>query len=202
MSEANLLDPPGRRHDEAGGCRSFHPGQVLRAACCTATRTDDDAEPAAAGDADGRSARGDVARDHSQELRLHTPDRGPGSRWSWQRQPGSRIFYGPYDAQDLLKEHADELDITMVPFQLMVYAENRAQYIPIDEKTDADQVLNISGTELRRRLQEGSRDSGMVLVSRTLSPSCAGRTRRDTSRASRCSSPDSAALANRRLQTH
>jgi sulfate adenylyltransferase len=64
-------------------------------------------------------------------------------------------FYGPYDAQDLLLEHADELDITMVPFQLMVYAENRAQYIPIDEKTEDDTVLNISGTELRRRLQEG-----------------------------------------------
>jgi len=64
-------------------------------------------------------------------------------------------FYGPYDAQDLLKEHADELDISMVPFQLMVFAENRAQYIPISEATDDDNVLNISGTELRRRLQEG-----------------------------------------------
>jgi sulfate adenylyltransferase len=64
-------------------------------------------------------------------------------------------FYGPYDAQELLKEHADELDITMVPFQLMVYAENRAEYIPIDEAGDDDNVLNISGTELRRRLQEG-----------------------------------------------
>jgi sulfate adenylyltransferase len=64
-------------------------------------------------------------------------------------------FYGPYDAQDMLLEHADELDITMVPFQLMVYAENRAEYIPIDEKTDDDHVLNISGTEFRRRLQEG-----------------------------------------------
>ncbi|MEJ2127652.1 MAG: bifunctional sulfate adenylyltransferase/adenylylsulfate kinase [Woeseiaceae bacterium] len=64
-------------------------------------------------------------------------------------------FYGPYDAQELLVEHADELDITMVPFQLMVYAENRAQYIPIDEKRDDDTLLNISGTELRRRLQEG-----------------------------------------------
>jgi len=64
-------------------------------------------------------------------------------------------FYGPYDAQELLLEHAEELDITMVPFQLMVYAENRAQYIPIDEKADDDSVLNISGTELRRRLQEG-----------------------------------------------
>ncbi len=37
----------------------------------------------------------------------------------------------------------------------MVYAENKAQYIPIDEATDKDEVLNISGTELRRRLQEG-----------------------------------------------
>ncbi|MDH3552231.1 MAG: bifunctional sulfate adenylyltransferase/adenylylsulfate kinase [Gammaproteobacteria bacterium] len=80
-----------------------------------------------------------VGRDHA----------GPG------QDSHGEDFYGPYDAQELLKEHADELDITMVPFQLMVYAENRAQYIPIDEKTDDDYVLNISGTELRRRLQEG-----------------------------------------------
>lgn len=80
-----------------------------------------------------------VGRDHA----------GPG------QDSNGKDFYGPYDAQDLLKEHADELDITMVPFQLMVYAENRAQYIPIDEAEDDDNVLNISGTELRRRLQEG-----------------------------------------------
>ncbi len=80
-----------------------------------------------------------VGRDHA----------GPG------QDSKGKDFYGPYDAQDLLKEHADELDITMVPFQLMVYAENRAQYIPIDEAGDDDNVLNISGTELRRRLQEG-----------------------------------------------
>ncbi|MDX2410720.1 MAG: bifunctional sulfate adenylyltransferase/adenylylsulfate kinase [Woeseiaceae bacterium] len=64
-------------------------------------------------------------------------------------------FYGPYDAQELLTEHAEELDISMVPFQLMVFAENRAEYIPADQKTDDDNVLNISGSELRRRLQEG-----------------------------------------------
>jgi len=80
-----------------------------------------------------------VGRDHA----------GPG------QDSNGEDFYGAYDAQELLREHADELDITMVPFQLMVYAENRAQYIPIDEKTDDDHVLNISGTELRRRLQEG-----------------------------------------------
>jgi len=80
-----------------------------------------------------------VGRDHA----------GPG------QDSNGNDFYGPYDAQELLKEHADELDISMVPFQLMVFAENRAQYIPIDEATDDDHVLNISGTELRRRLQEG-----------------------------------------------
>ncbi|MEO1202170.1 MAG: bifunctional sulfate adenylyltransferase/adenylylsulfate kinase [Pseudomonadota bacterium] len=80
-----------------------------------------------------------VGRDHA----------GPG------KDSKGQDFYGPYDAQELLTEHADELDITMVPFQLMVFAENRAQYIPIDESTDADHVLNISGTELRRRLAEG-----------------------------------------------
>jgi len=42
----------------------------------------------------------------------------------------------------------------MVPFRLMVYAENRAQYVPVDETEGDDKVLNISGTELRRRLRE------------------------------------------------
>ena len=80
-----------------------------------------------------------VGRDHA----------GPG------KDSKGEDFYGPYDAQALLKEYADELDITMVPFQLMVYAENRAQYVPVDDTTDDDTVLNISGTELRRRLAEG-----------------------------------------------
>jgi sulfate adenylyltransferase len=80
-----------------------------------------------------------IGRDHA----------GPG------KDSNGKDFYGPYDAQEMLTEHADELDISMVPFRMMVYAENRAQYIPIDEATDDDRTLNISGTELRRRLQEG-----------------------------------------------
>jgi len=80
-----------------------------------------------------------VGRDHA----------GPG------KDSKGNDFYGPYDAQELLKEHQEELDISMVPFRMMVYAENRAQYIPVDDATDDDHVLNISGTELRRRLAEG-----------------------------------------------
>ena len=43
----------------------------------------------------------------------------------------------------------------MVPFQDMVYVEDRDQYVPEDEVRRARRVLDISGTELRRRLQEG-----------------------------------------------
>ncbi len=80
-----------------------------------------------------------IGRDHA----------GPG------QDSKGRDFYGPYDAQELLKEHEEELDISMVPFRMMVYVQNKAQYVPVDETSDDDVVLNIAGTELRRRLQEG-----------------------------------------------
>ena len=66
-------------------------------------------------------------------------------------------FYGPYDAQKLFKEYEDEMGIEMVDFKHMVYVQERAQYEPFEEIKDKDKitVLNISGTELRRRLNEG-----------------------------------------------
>ena len=80
-----------------------------------------------------------VGRDHA----------GPGNR------PDGEPFYGPYDAQELFSEHEKELDISMVPFQEMVYVEDRAQYLPINETTKEMKIQSISGTEFRRRLQEG-----------------------------------------------
>lgn len=80
-----------------------------------------------------------VGRDHA----------GPGD------DSTGKPFYGPYDAQELYRQHEEELDITMVPFKMMVYVENRAQYVPADETESSDTVLNISGTEFRRRLREG-----------------------------------------------
>ncbi|MDA0261734.1 MAG: bifunctional sulfate adenylyltransferase/adenylylsulfate kinase [Proteobacteria bacterium] len=80
-----------------------------------------------------------VGRDHA----------GPGNR------PDGTPFYGPYAAQELFSEHQSELDISMVPFQEMVYVENRAQYLPVNETTDDMTIRSISGTEFRRRLQEG-----------------------------------------------
>ena len=80
-----------------------------------------------------------VGRDHA----------GPGNR------PDGKPFYGPYDAQELFSKYEKELDISMVPFQEMVYIENRAQYLPINETTEDMTIQNISDTEFRRRLQEG-----------------------------------------------
>jgi len=82
-----------------------------------------------------------VGRDHA----------GPG------KNSAGVDFYGPYDAQDLFREHQDEIGIEMVDFKHMVYVQERAQYEPADEIDDRDNVtvLNISGTELRRRLREG-----------------------------------------------
>lgn len=64
-------------------------------------------------------------------------------------------FYGAYDAQTLMREHEHELGITMVPFQEMVYVEDRAQYVAADETKPGEKILSISGTEFRRRLQQG-----------------------------------------------
>ncbi|MCZ6500248.1 MAG: bifunctional sulfate adenylyltransferase/adenylylsulfate kinase [Gammaproteobacteria bacterium] len=80
-----------------------------------------------------------VGRDHA----------GPGN------DSNDEPFYGPYDAQDLIEQYAGEIGIEMVPFKMMVYVQEKAQYIPADETTDEQTVLNISGTEFRRRLQEG-----------------------------------------------
>ncbi|SDW41819.1 sulfate adenylyltransferase [Albimonas donghaensis] len=80
-----------------------------------------------------------VGRDHA----------GPG------KNSAGEDFYGPYDAQELFRAHEDEIGVTMVDFKHMVYVQERAQYEPADEIEDGVTVLNISGTELRRRLAEG-----------------------------------------------
>ncbi|MEJ6502006.1 MAG: bifunctional sulfate adenylyltransferase/adenylylsulfate kinase [Rhodobacterales bacterium] len=80
-----------------------------------------------------------VGRDHA----------GPG------KNSAGKDFYGPYDAQTLFAEHQDEMGIEMVDFNQMVYVQERAQYEPRDEVEDGVTILDISGTELRRRLAEG-----------------------------------------------
>jgi sulfate adenylyltransferase len=80
-----------------------------------------------------------VGRDHA----------GPG------KNSAGKDFYDPYAAQVLVREHQEEVGIEMVDFKQMVYVQEKAQYYPIDEVPENSTVLDISGTELRRRLREG-----------------------------------------------
>jgi sulfate adenylyltransferase len=80
-----------------------------------------------------------VGRDHA----------GPG------KDSDGKPFYGPYEAQEALGKVEKEIGIQMVPFNMMVYLEDKGVYVPEDEVKTGDRVLNISGTELRQRLNEG-----------------------------------------------
>ena len=80
-----------------------------------------------------------VGRDHA----------GPGN------DSDGKPFYGPYEAQELFKKYEAELGVTMVPFNMMVYLEDQDRYVPDNEVPKGARVLNISGTELRQRLNEG-----------------------------------------------
>ena len=80
-----------------------------------------------------------VGRDHA----------GPG------KDTDGKPFYGPYEAQEVFKKHQADIGVTMVPFNMMVYLEDEDKYFPDDEVPKGSRVLNISGTELRQRLNEG-----------------------------------------------
>jgi len=81
-----------------------------------------------------------VGRDHA----------GPG------KDSDGKPFYGPYDAQELFKTHQEQIGVTLVPFQMMHYLADKDRYVPANEVPAGARVLDISGTELRRRLNEGS----------------------------------------------
>lgn len=81
-----------------------------------------------------------VGRDHA----------GPGNDAS------GKPFYGPYDAQEILSKHQDEIGIQMVPFKMMMYVPSEDRYAPVDELQAAGKEgVSISGTELRAKLSRG-----------------------------------------------
>ena len=80
-----------------------------------------------------------VGRDHA----------GPGA------DVDGKPFYGPYDAQELLRRHEDELGVRMVPFRKMVYLEDSERYVAEEEAPAGTAGLDLTGTELSRRLAEG-----------------------------------------------
>ena len=80
-----------------------------------------------------------IGRDHA----------GPGKNSAGQE------FYGPYDAQHAVEKYKAELGIEVVEFQMMTYLPDTDEYRPKDEVPAGVKTLDISGTELRRRLRTG-----------------------------------------------
>jgi len=80
-----------------------------------------------------------VGRDHA----------GPG------KDESGKPFYGPYEAQETFRKYENEIGVTMVPFSMMVYLEDKDEYVPDTDVLKDAKVLNISGTELRDRLNNG-----------------------------------------------
>ena len=82
-----------------------------------------------------------VGRDHA----------GPGNA------ANGKPFYGPYEAQELLAKNQEELGVQMVPFRMMVYLEDRDEFVPQDQAPQGAKVTTISGTRLRQLLAEGNK---------------------------------------------
>jgi sulfate adenylyltransferase len=58
-------------------------------------------------------------------------------------------FYGPYDAQNLVAEYSEELEITPVPFLNMVYLPDDGRYVEASEVPEGVRTASISGTQVR-----------------------------------------------------
>jgi sulfate adenylyltransferase len=80
-----------------------------------------------------------VGRDHA----------GPG------KDSKGRDIYGPYEAQKLAEQYAEEIGVEVVPFQMMVYVEELDKYMPINDVPEGMEHSSISGTQLRALLSDG-----------------------------------------------
>jgi sulfate adenylyltransferase len=74
-----------------------------------------------------------VGRDHA----------GPG------KDASGKPFYGPYDAQEMLLKHQDEIGVQMVPFKELVYLTDEQRYVEAGEEPKGAKISNISGTQVR-----------------------------------------------------
>src|SRR5512144_2746325 len=74
-----------------------------------------------------------VGRDHA----------GPGNDSS------GKPFYGPYDAQEMMKKYEDEIGVKMIPFEMLVYLPDQDCYVEEKDVPAGARTLNISGTQVR-----------------------------------------------------
>jgi len=81
-----------------------------------------------------------VGRDHA----------GPG------KDKNGEDFYDPYGAQELCRQHSDEIGIEILTFSTIGYVKELDSYAEISKMEDKDKytILNISGTQLRQKLRD------------------------------------------------
>ena len=58
-------------------------------------------------------------------------------------------FYGPYDAQELVEAHADELGVRALTFTELVYVPSEDRYEEVSELPPDAETASISGTQVR-----------------------------------------------------
>jgi len=74
-----------------------------------------------------------IGRDHA----------GPGD------DSQGRPFYGPYDAQELVQAHEQELGVGMIPFRKLVYLPTEQRFEEVTRVHADTPVADISGTQVR-----------------------------------------------------
>ena len=62
-------------------------------------------------------------------------------------------FYGPYDAQELFFKYSDEIGIKPIVSKMIVFNSSKNIYQAIDNVPEGDNVLKLSGSEVRKRLR-------------------------------------------------
>ena len=58
-------------------------------------------------------------------------------------------FYGPYEAQEMLTQYAEETGVTPVPFEELVYLMDEKRYEEIGKVPAGAKIASISGTQVR-----------------------------------------------------
>ena len=72
------------------------------------------------------------------------------------RDKNGKPFYGPDDARDLASQHQEEIGLEIVGFEEMVYSADQKNYLARSEVPEGEEILSLSGTELRDHLRQGT----------------------------------------------
>ncbi|HID87281.1 MAG TPA: bifunctional sulfate adenylyltransferase/adenylylsulfate kinase, partial [Anaerolineae bacterium] len=66
-------------------------------------------------------------------------------------------FYGPYDAQELVQRHSEELGVGVIPFHNLVYLPDEGRYEELSKVPAGVRTAFISGTEVREEYLNNGR---------------------------------------------